>query len=646
MFGGTIEPITNGVTMFNNPFEQQKQEHLIPSDCEIVLVADLFAEEYLGGAELTTEALYKASPLKVHKIHSKNVTMKTLESGYNKFWIFTNFSQMNLQLVPTIVSNIRYSIVEYDYKFCRYRSIEKHLSAEMKECDCAEDMHGKLTSAFFHAATTVFYMSYAQMQRYHDRFPFLAENDGSKQYVLSSCFSDEFFALIKILREKEKNTERKGWLVLGSNSWIKGTDAAVQWCKDNDKDYEILQGLDHQQVLEKMAVAEGFVYLPMGGDTCPRMVIEAQLLGCKLEVNDNVQHMTEVPFCDDNISDIESYLYANREVFWNMIKTDMGYMPNISGYVTTKDCISQEYPFEKCINSLKPFCSEIVVMDGGSKDGTLERLYELANEDSRIKVFVHNVDWSAKRFAVEDGLQKARARSKCTGDFLWQIDSDEEVNPETVSEIIKLCRQFPKFVDLVSLPVIEYWGSEDKVRIDVNPWKWRLSRNKPNITHGIPRELRLTDDDGNLYAAPGTDGCDYIDAETYERIAHASFYTNEIHNVRIMAVQGNEQALSSYSEWFNNLVDVMPSVKHYSWLDIERKIKTYKNYWQQHWESLYDIKQEDTADNNMFFDKPWSEVSDEEIAVLAKDLATKTGGHVFHSKIDWDKPTPSLRIAK
>jgi hypothetical protein len=197
-----------------------------------------------------------------------------------------------------------------------------------------------------------------------------------------------------------------------------------------------------------------------------------------------------------------------------------------------------------------------------------------------------------------------------------------------------------------TLPVIEYWGSEDKVRIDVNPWKWRLSRNKPNITHGIPRELRLTDDDGNLYAAPGTDGCDYIDADTYERIAHASFYTNEIHNVRIMAVQGNEQALSSYSEWFNNLVDVMPSVKHYSWLDIERKIKTYKNYWQQHWESLYDIKQEDTADNNMFFDKPWAEVSDEEIAVLAKDLATKTGGHVFHSKIDWDKPTPSLRIAK
>lgn len=630
--------------MFINPFEQVKQEIEVPKDAEIVVVADLFAEDYLGGAELTTEALIKSSPLNIFKVHSKDVTMKTLESGYNKFWIFTNYAQMNLELIPTIVSNLKYSVVEYDYKFCRYRSVEKHLSAEMQECNCHNEMHGKLTSAFFHAATTVFYMSYAQMRRYHDRFPFLAEDEGSDQVVLSSCFSDEFFAAVKLLRESAANVERKGWLVLGSTSWIKGTDAAIQWCKDNDKEYEILQGLNHKQVLEKMSTAEGFVYLPLGGDTCPRMVIEAQLLGCQLEVNDNVQHMTEIPFCEDNIEDIETYLYANRDVFWTTVKNDMSYQPNISGYITTKDCISQEYPFENCINSMKSFCSEIVVMDGGSTDGTLEKLYAMAEEDKRVKVFVHNVDWNAKRFAVEDGLQKARARSHCTGDFLWQMDSDEEVNQATVHEIVKICRQFPKFVDIVSLPVVEYWGSKDKVRIDVNPWKWRLSRNKPNITHGIPRELRLTDPDGNLYAAMGTDGCDYIDADTFERLPHASFYTNEVHQVRLAAMQGNQQALENYEQWFKRLIAVMPSIKHYSWMDIERKIKTYKNYWQQHWESLYDVAQEDTAENNMFFDKPWSEVTDEEIKQLAKDLSEKTGGHVFHSKVDWSKPMPHLTL--
>ena len=48
----------------------------------------------------------------------------------------------------------------------------------------------------------------------------------------------------------------------------------------------------------------------------------------------------------------------------------------------------------------------------------------------------------------------------------------------------------------------------------------------------------------------------------------------------------------------------------------------------------------------MFFDKPWNEVTDEEISVLAKDLEEKTGGHVFHSKIEWNNPMPYLTLGE
>ena len=54
--------------------------------------------------------------------------------------------------------------------------------------------------------------------------------------------------------------------------------------------------------------------------------------------------------------------------------------------------------------------------------------------------------------------------------------------------------------------------------------------------------------------------------------------------------------------------------------------------------------QEDTEDNNMFFDKSWSDVTDDEIDELSQKLAQDTGGHIFHSKIDWMKTTPSVRI--
>ena len=626
-----------------------EKEVIIPPDCNIVFVADLFAEDYAGGAELTTEALIGAAPndIKIFKVRASQVTEKTIQSGYQKYWIFGNFSSLNPNLIPLIVQNVKYSVLEYDYKFCKYRSIEKHKHETGSDCDCAESMHGKIISAFLHGAKTVYWMSDQQLSRYVKNYPFLEDVDhGSRQIILSSVFSQETFKKIDNLAQEYKDKRNDTYIVLGSDSWIKGKEDSINYCKENNLKYEVVWDLPYEQVLEKMAQSAGLVYLPLGGDTCPRMVLEAQLLGIETIVNEHVQHATEFPFTGGEQIDVWDYLTGRAEHFWLNTIDDMDWYPRISGYTTTYNCVSQQYPFAQSIMSMVPFCEEIVVMDGGSKDGTLERLHELAKEDDRIKVFVHNVDWKAQRFAVEDGLQKARARKKCTGDFCWQMDSDEEVNQNTVSEIVKICQQFPKFVDIVALPVIEYWGSKNKIRVDVNPWKWRLSRNIPTITHGIPSELRLIDSSGNLYASPGTDGCDYIHSETYERLAHASFYTNEVHQIRIMAMQGNKEALEQYQDWFKRVVEVMPSIRHYSWMDIERKIKTYKNYWQQHWESLYDIKQEDTAENNMFFDKPWNEVTDEEISVLAKDLEEKTGGHVFHSKIEWNNPMPYLTLGE
>ena len=46
----------------------------------------------------------------------------------------------------------------------------------------------------------------------------------------------------------------------------------------------------------------------------------------------------------------------------------------------------------------------------------------------------------------------------------------------------------------------------------------------------------------------------------------------------------------------------------------------------------------------MFFDKPWAEVTDVDISNLAHRLEQEMGGWIFHRKIDWNNPTPSVRI--
>jgi len=609
---------------------------LIDTSADVIFVSDMFVEDYIGGAELTTEAIIEESPFRVQKIHSSKVNLALLEQGLEKFWIFGNFSHINAELIPTIIANLKYSVLEYDYKYCKYRSPEKHENLEKSECNCHEQMNGKLISAFYYGAQCMWWMSEAQKKKYNDLFPFLKEKDS---IVLSSVFSKNMLGLMTHIKDQVKvqNIERKGWIVLGSSSWVKGAEEAKKWCEENSKDYEIVWNLSYKELLSKLAVSEGFVYLPVGADTCPRMVIEAKLLGCKLHVNDYVQHAKEDWFNTEDLDSIKEYLFAAPDLFWKVTRNLMNKSTKISGYTTTYNCISQGYPFEKSIRSMIQFCEEVCVVDGGSSDGTYDALKKIADEVNtsdfqKLKIKVVQRDWSSPRFGVFDGMQKAEARSMCTGDFCWQMDSDEIVHEDDADKISHLCEKMPQNVEVISLPVVEYWGGSDKVRADIQPWKWRLSKNLPHITHGIPKDLRRTDSNGEIYAAPGTDGCDMIHKETGERIPHVTFHSQQTEILRNAAISGNKDALEQYKVWFNKVVNTLPGVHHYSWHDITRKIRLYRDFWTKHWNSLYNGSLEDTAETNMMFDVPWSQVTEEMIEAKAKDLKEKTGGWIWHRK--------------
>ena len=603
---------------------------------KIVFVADLFAEQYVGGAELTTQALIEACPFEYVKINTRDVTIETLRQYQSHFWIFGNFTQLNQQLIPSIVGNIRYAVLEYDYKFCKYRSVEKHKQEEGNDCDCADTQLGKLVSAFFFGAEQIFWMSSKQEARYLEKFPFLE----LKGRVLGSVFDKADLTKLSFLSGGTKNGK---WLIQDSESWIKGTQDAIDWCKDTGREFQLFKGLSRGELLNLMYKSEGFCFLPKGGDTCPRVVIEAKILGCELNINENVQMANEAWFELGTPDSMIEHLKALPDRFWEDIKRRMDLTSSIGAYTTTYNCISQGYPFEECIQSLVDNFDEVVVVDAGSTDGTWERLQEIEG----IRPYQHSVDFSHPRWAIHsDGDLKTIARGYVTTDWCWQMDVDEVIHTGQREKIQGLLQMIPKAFDLVSLPVVEYWGSTGKVRMDVNPWKWRLSRNKPNIIHGIPEELRMKDDDGNLYAGQGTDSCDYIDANTYKRIQHASFYDETAHNIRMAGLSGDQSSVKAYEDWLNQVVEMVPTVYHYSWYDIERKITSYKTHWGQFWKSMYDLDTEDTAENNVCFNKPWSDVTSDDIKVLAQRLEEEKGGHIFHQKVDWDKAVPHIELKR
>ena len=632
--------------MLDSPFinKQNSRNSITIEEADVIFVSDMYSDEYLGGAELTTDALASTSPYKVYKLKSSEVNQETIGRGSQKTWIFFNFTQIPFQNLPAIVANCNYFVVEYDYKFCRYRSVELHEVSEDKACDCRDTQHGKLVSAFLAGAEHIFWMSEQQKERYENNFGFLKDSDTT---VLSSTFTVEDFDHIENLRiAREKNGHNSKFAVIDSNSWIKGVKDTKRHLEEQQIDYDLLSGLSYQDMLRKLSEYNGLAFFPLGGDTCPRIVIEAKLLGLELLLNDNVQHSTEA-WWQGSLDSIQAYLLDGHNRFWDKLTGWLEREITLSGYTTTKNVIESDYPWTEAIRSLLGFCDEVVVVDGGSTDGTWEQLQTMSQlqGDGRLKVHQVKRDWSAKRFALFDGQQKAVARSLCSGDWCWQQDIDEVVHEDDYEKIKKLTRQMPKPCNLVSLPVIEYWGGTEKIRVDATPWKWRLSRNNPQITHDIPLKHRAYDENGELYSL-GSDGCDYVFMNTYEPVPDMNFYTPQLHQVRneVLKNTDNKDAHNAYGEYMRQVYEQLPSIRHYSWFDIQRKIYTYKNYWSKHWTSIFNKDVEDTADNNKFFEKPWAEVSDEDIKNLAIRLKNEMGGWIFHSRVDFEKPTPWIEV--
>lgn len=305
----------------------------------------------------------------------------------------------------------------------------------------------------------------------------------------------------------------------------------------------------------------------------------------------------------------------------------------ISAYTTTKDCLLNNYPLEESINSVLPIVDELIIFDSSRKfDGTRELLENLKSKNSeKIKlIFDTKLDWTAPNHGINDGIAKAKSRSYCTGDVLIQFDIDEVFHENDYEKWKKLLATFHSSeIDILHLPVIEFWGKE-KIRIDIGSTKERITKNKPIITHGLPVSMTYIKN-GLMYAKHGTDGCNLISTITLENLQQ--HLPNIDFNLQLkFEALYSETSLEIYELWFKKhiLNSEYPSIYHYSWFDIERKVRSYKNFWALSWSSLYG---DPPIGNNPMF--PTDDIITEEmIKTYSKKIEHETGGWIFHKP--WD----------
>jgi len=285
---------------------------LYTDDAQYIFVSDLFKEQYQGGAELSLQAIIDSCPTGLNRVNSNLVTREIIDRFKDKKWIFGNIANIDFDLLPLFhESGIEYSFVEFDYKFCKHRNPLLYSFVEPEECDYKETPRGKLLSDFITNSSSTFFMSEKQRDIYQECLPGIKK---ANSHILSSVFDDGFFKKLDILKSQDGDKKDK-WVVLGSNSWVKGAAASERWCAQKELDYEVLFNLPYGQFLEKLNQSKGICFKPCGYDTCPRFVIEAKLLGCELELNENVQHMGEDWF-EGDVDGALDYLRTRKDFFW------------------------------------------------------------------------------------------------------------------------------------------------------------------------------------------------------------------------------------------------------------------------------------------------------------------------------------------
>lgn len=275
-----------------------------------------------GGTKLTLDSIMERSNHDIKYICSKNLSLKHLFFNFDLYILGNNFDlgSNSLLCLEELIKTKPFVKINFDYGYCKFRGPSPHkILSDGQDCDCKEnkfkyyDLYEMQNTYALH----IFYMSEAQRVIHSLQF---TNFDSKKTSVLSSCFNSETLENLERLCISQKN--EKYAIVDGNGGWhtqAKGVQESIGYAEQHNIEYDLIFSNDYVQFLEILSKYKGLIFLPIIEDTCPRLTIEARLLGLDLIINDNCQHTTE-DWWGYEIPDIIKYINSRPSHFWKTIQ--------------------------------------------------------------------------------------------------------------------------------------------------------------------------------------------------------------------------------------------------------------------------------------------------------------------------------------
>jgi glycosyltransferase involved in cell wall biosynthesis len=226
----------------------------------------------------------------------------------------------------------------------------------------------------------------------------------------------------------------------------------------------------------------------------------------------------------------------------------------ISGFTMGKNARKLYYPMKQAIQSILPLVDEFIVVLGDSdSDDTTRQEIESIHSD---KIRIYQTVWDIEKYprGMEHAHQTDIAKSYCTGDWLFYLQSDEVVHEDDLPVIRKRCEELLDDTEVEGLlfDYIHFWGDFNHYQ---NNHCWyrkeiRIVRNRPDIHSWESAQSfrRIPDFDGIHYRQKENTFKLKV-AEAHARIFHYGWVRPpELMNSKIKSFSINHRGVKTVNE--------------------------------------------------------------------------------------------------
>lgn len=388
----------------------------------LIWIADLYAAQYAGGAELVNEIMIEGLESlgwTVEKWYSAETTKERLLENVDSKFIVGNFLQIQPEAYMTLIEQCDYILYEHDHKYVRTRDPSM--------------FQNYIAPANMIVNTPIYRNARAVLCQSTLHANVVKNNLLLSNVVDMSCslWSAQELQVLKDNCNAEKNGKA---FILNSDNPIKGTAAAIEWCKQNGVEYDLHGPLPHSELMQKMSEYEKLVFFPTTLESFNRLIVEARALNCQLVTNKNNGATYQDWFASLKGDELIQYMEAHSSVAPLQISmlldtgecdwfVDPVEMPKISLVTSMFKGEKHIRPFLEDITSQTVFSNcELIIINANSPE----------NEDPVIEEFMEKYDNIVyKKLDYDPGIYGVwnMGIEMATGEFVSNANLDDRRSP-------------------------------------------------------------------------------------------------------------------------------------------------------------------------------------------------------------------------